>query len=359
MRIDMHCHVVGNGKDITRVNEDVYFNAEDNQHWFTWILYHMLQADITRMEGNPDGDDSVSTDEYFDLIYRLFSKSTEIDGLVLLALDAVYKDGVVDETKTDLWVSNEFLSGRIRELNKKLAAESDPAKKKKRFFMGASVNPNRPDACAALEKALDNPDTVLLKWIPSAQHIDVKLVSDDFYKILKNSKVPLLCHVGPEYSFPEGIRNMEKDDFNLLRKPLDLGVHVIAAHCASPVFPIKDPNRMAEFRSLMEEYNSDEEVKLWTDTSALSLATRLSLISDILHMFPAKWLTHGTDFPIPIDGWPHLPFVTPGITPGEYRDIMKTKNPFDRDVMIKRAHGFDESIITNADKLLRLPGNSP
>jgi hypothetical protein len=72
-------------------------------------------------------------------------------------------------------------------------------------------------------------------------------------------------------------------------------------------------------------------------------------------MFPAKWLIHGTDFPIPIDGWHHLPFVTPDMTPGEYRDIMKTKNPFDRDVKIKRAHGFDESIITNAGKVLRLP----
>jgi predicted TIM-barrel fold metal-dependent hydrolase len=311
------------------------------------------------MGGNPDEDDSVSTDEYFDLIYRLFSESTEIDGLVLLALDAVYKDGVVDEKKTDLWVSSEFLRGRVVKLNEKLAAESDTAKTKKRFFMGASVNPNRPDACAALEKALDNPDTVLLKWIPSAQHIDVKLVSDDFYNILKSSKVPLLCHVGPEYSFPEGIRNMEKDDFNFLRKPLDLAVKVIAAHCASPVFPIKDPNRMAEFRSLMEEYNSGGDVRLWSDTSALSLATRLPVISDILDMFPAKWLVHGTDFPIPIDGWPHLPFVTPDITPAEYKDIMKTKNPFDRDVKIKRAHGFDESIITNAAKVLRLPGNAP
>ena len=353
MRIDMHCHVTGNGKDIRKVNEDVYFNADDNQHWFTWILYHMLRADITRMGGNPDGDDSVSTNEYLDLIYRLFSAATEIDGLVLLALDAVYKDGKVDEKRTDLWVSNEFLSGRVRELNKKIAAE--PGTRQKRFFMGASVSPNRPDACAALERALDNRDVVLLKWIPSAQHIDVDLVSDDFYNILNCSKVPLLCHVGPEYSFPEGIRNMEKDDFTFLRKPLDLGVKVIAAHCASPVFPIRDPNRMAEFRGLMEEYNSDGDVRLWADTSALCLATRLPLVTDILHKFPAKWLVHGTDFPISADAWPNLPFVTPHITPGEYEGIMKTRNPFDRDVQIKRARGFEDSIIENAGQVLRLP----
>jgi len=351
----MHCHVTGNGKNVFKAGEDIFFNADDNQHWFTWILYHMLQAGITRMGGDPDGDDTVSTDEYFDLIYRLFSESKEIEGLVLLALDAVYSDGAVDEKKTDLWVSNEFLSGRIRGLNEKLAFETDPGKRAKRFFLGASVNPNRPDACAALGMALDNPDTVLVKWIPSVQHIDVKSVSQEFYRILKDSNVPLLCHVGPEYSFPEGIRNMEKDDFTFLRVPLDLGVKVIAAHCASPVFPIRDQNRMAELRSIMEKYNSDGEVRLWADTSALSLATRLPIIPDILHMFPPKWLVHGTDFPIPIDGWPHMPLITPDMTPGEYRDIIKTRNPFDRDVKIKRAHGFEDAIAENAEKVLRLP----
>jgi hypothetical protein len=64
---------------------------------------------------------------------------------------------------------------------------------------------------------------------------------------------------------------------------------------------------------------------------------------------------HGTDFPIPIDGLPHLPWVTTGITPKEYIEICNTKNPFDRDVVIKRAHGFHDSILENAAKVLRLP----
>jgi hypothetical protein len=42
MRIDIHCRVAGNGIDINNVDNDVYCYAEDNQHWFTRILYNML-----------------------------------------------------------------------------------------------------------------------------------------------------------------------------------------------------------------------------------------------------------------------------------------------------------------------------
>jgi len=46
----------------------------------------------------------------------------------------------------------------------------------------------------------------------------------------------------------------------------------------------------------------------------------------------------------------------PRVTLGEYLKIKKTKNPLDRDVRIKRAHGFSDAILENAEKVLRLPG---
>ena len=63
---------------------------------------------------------------------------------------------------------------------------------------------------------------------------------------------------------------------------------------------------------------------------------------------------NGSDFPIPIDGWTHLPLVTHNVTTEEYINICKTKNPLDRDVKIKRAHGFSDSILQNGEKVLRL-----
>ena len=74
----------------------------------------------------------------------------------------------------------------------------------------------------------------------------------------------------------------------------------------------------------------------------------------ILETFPAHWLIHGTDFPIPIDGWTHLPWVTYDMTPQEYIQIWKTRNPLDKDVRIKRAHGFSDEILENAEKVFRL-----
>lgn len=105
----------------------------------------------------------------------------------------------------------------------------------------------------------------------------------------------------------------------------------------------------------MKNYNTKDQVRLWADTSALSLATRLPFIPEILDAFPPEWLVHGSDFPIPIDRWPHLPLITHDISPEESIRICRTKNPFDRDVRIKQSHGFSDAIIENSEKVL-LPG---
>ncbi len=353
MKIDIHCHVAGNGIDINNVDNDVYCYAEDNQHWFTRILYNMLEADLVRMEADLNRDGIISTAEYFELLYRLFSSSKEIDGIVLLALDAVYfpETGKLDEQKTDLWVSNKFLSRKVRELNERLQDEGS----NKRFFFGASISPNRKDWEKELEYVINQTEAVLLKLIPSTQHIHLMNEKHrKFYNALRSTNLPLLCHVGPEYSFPEGIREKELDNFRYLEKPIECGVTVIAAHCATPVFPIVDKKMIKEFYSFMKNANSGGKVRLWADTSALSLSTRLPFIAEIIDTFPSEWLVHGSDFPIPIDGWTHLPLVTHDITPEEYIGICKTKNPFDRDVRIKQAHGFSNAILENAEKVLRI-----
>ncbi len=355
MTIDIHCHVVGNGKDIDNADKDVYVYAEDNQHWFTRTLWNMMEADLIRTEGDLNRDKMISTNEYIEHIYRMLTTSSHIDGMVLLAMDAVYsqKTGQLDKERTDVWVTNRFLIEAVRKLNLRLAEEG---KHGKRFYMGASVSPNRTDWQTELQFVLDQPETVLLKLIPSTQHISLRDTRHkDYFEMLAEAGLPLLCHVGPEYSFPEGIRRKELDNFRFLEYPLSYGVTVIAAHCASPVFPLVDKNEMREFTAFMREMNSDGIVRVWADTSALSLATRLPFIQEIVESYPAEWLVHGSDFPIPIDGWVHLPLVTHDVSIAEFIRIRKAKNPLDRDVLIKRAHGFSDSILANAEKVLRLP----
>lgn len=122
---------------------------------------------------------------------------------------------------------------------------------------------------------------------------------------------------------------------------------------ATPVFPLVDKNLIKDFYSFMKDANRGGKVRLWADTSALSLSTRLPFIPEIVNRFPQEWLLHGSDFPIPIEGWPHLPMITHDVTFEEYVKICKTKNPLDRDIKIKRAHGCSESIIENAEKVIR------
>lgn len=171
---------------------------------------------------------------------------------------------------------------------------------------------------------------------------------------LASSRMPLLCHVGPEYTFPEGRRERKLDNFRNLERPLEYGVTVIAAHCATPVFPLIDRNETNKFLAFMKKAHKDGKVQIWADTSALSMTTRILLIPEIVHTFPPEWLVHGSDFPLPFDAWPHLPWVTHDMTPEEYIQIKKTINPLDRDVRIKRGHGFSDSILSNAEKVLRI-----
>ena len=359
MKLDMHFHVVGRGADISQVDENVYFYPDDNNLFFTRILYGLVEKDLEKLGADVDQNGTIDTNEYFNLVYQFLTTSEELDGIVLLGLDAVYypKTGVLDKKRTDIWVSNRFLAKKVKELNGRLSKEKDPKKREKRFFCGASVSPNRKDWREELEFAVSDPDTVLIKLIPSAQHIHLRdRKHKGFYKFLADKHMPLLCHVGPEYSFPEGIREWQLDNFRYLDRPLECGVVVIAAHCATPVFPPPiDKNEVKEFYAFMKSANPGRKVQLWGDTSAFSLSTRIPIVQEILETFPSKWLVHGSDFPIPIEGWIHLPWVTHGITIEEYLEIKKTQNPLDRDVRIKRAHGFSDSILENAEKVLRLP----
>jgi predicted TIM-barrel fold metal-dependent hydrolase len=357
LKIDMHLHVVGRGKDLSQVDEKVFFYPQDNNTLFTGVLYRLVENYLGQVGADFDRSGTVDTDEYLDLIYQHLSSSKEIDGMVLLALDAVYspESGELDEERTDLWVSNRFLAKKVMGLNERLMGEDDPQKREKKVYWGASVSPNRKDWEEEMDFVASDPNAVLMKLIPSVQHLNLRDPKHrEYYESLVRNRIPLLCHVGPEYSFPEGIRERERDNFRFLDKPLGHGVTVIAAHCATPVFPI-DKNDTKEFGDFMRNANSEGKIRLWGDTSAFSLLTRIPILEEIIETFPAEWLVHGSDFPIPVEGWVHLPGFTHDVSSAEYEQIKNTENLLDKDVMIKRAHGFSDSIVENAEKVLRLP----
>jgi len=87
MRWDMHFHVVGRGAEIHQVDQNVYFNPDDNNLFFTRILYGMVEKDLEKLGADLDQSGSIDTDEYFKLVYRFLKTSEELKGVVLLAMD--------------------------------------------------------------------------------------------------------------------------------------------------------------------------------------------------------------------------------------------------------------------------------
>lgn len=176
MKIDMHFHVVGRGKDIHQVNENVFFYPEDNNLLITRVLYKLVEKNLEKLGADLDQSGTIDTGEYFNLVKQFLRTSEEIDGVVLLGLDALYdpESGILDEKRTDLWVSNRFLAKKVKELNDQLMKEKDLKKGEKRFFWGASVSPNRKDWREEMEFVVNDPNAVLMKLIPSVQHIDLR-----------------------------------------------------------------------------------------------------------------------------------------------------------------------------------------
>ncbi len=356
-RIDIHFHALGSGKNINDADNDIYRNFEDNHIWYIRLLHSSIENELEELGIDFNNDGEITTDEYFKLIYLLFTKSKEIDGIVLLAMDAVYdfKSGVRDDKKTDLYITNTYLSNKVNELNERLQNDPEVEDKNKTFYFGASVSPNRTDWETELNKVFNETDAVLMKWLPSAQHIDLRRKAHkNFYKALTEKNMPLLCHVGPEYTFPEGRRKKKLDNFKYLEYPLQHGVKVIAAHCAMPVFPLINKNKTKKFYKFMKSANSGGEIRLWADTSALSLVTRVLWIDDIVKIFPSDWLVHGSDYPLPFEHWHLQPWINSEITPEEYNQIKKEKNPLDKDIKIKRAYDFQDSILENTATVLGL-----
>lgn len=364
MRIDIHCHVLGNGKDIKNVDNDVYYHTQDNpmgkfnaKKYFVKYVVTKLVEDFIKKEGGKISQHEITASDYLDMMFHLLSESKEIDAIVLLAMDAIYgnkgsHDLMVAET--ELYISNKYLFRKVSELNELLQKSNDETIKNKRFLFGASVSPNHPNWEKELKYVSEKTDAVLLKWVPSAMHIEVwNHDHKNFYRALAASGIPLLCHVGPEYAFLEAVNQSSLDNYKYLEVPLGYGVKVIAAHCAAPLLPT-DSNDLDGFISFIKSCNDGGDVKLWADTSALTTATRVFYLRNIVQNIRPDWMVHGSDFPVPISGAEHLPLITYDMTAEEYYDILNTKNPFDIDIKTKRAHGFSDTILSNAEKVLRM-----
>jgi len=273
--------------------------------------------------------------------------SKNVHQTVLLALDQVYdQNGIVHPRWTHLYVPNTYIA--------RLADEHD------RVLFGASVHPYRNDWEPELQWCIEH-NAKLCKWIPSSQMIDLRdSRCIPFYKKLAKHNLPLLCHAGPEYAIPTS--NNDYIKFNnpkYLRTALDLGVTVIVAHCATPVFGAFDTEYHDDFDEFLKLFE-DAVINNWNlyaDLSAVCSLFRIKYVEKVkqrLQAIASDKLIFGSDYPIPLS---ELCYNTSQNFFSWIKFLAKVifiRNPLDKNYHLIKGMGFGDSVFINADKLFSL-----
>jgi mannonate dehydratase len=172
-----------------------------------------------------------------------------------------------------------------------------------RFEWAASIHPYDPRALDRLDAAVAR-GARAIKWLPSSQNIDpADARCDRFYAKLAALRLPLIAHAGDEravHGFGEHLGNPLR-----LRRPLDAGVRVVIAHCASLGDAVDTDHggtatvtNFELFTRLMEEprYRSN----LFGDVAAVTQSNRMGVLPTLLAR--RDWqgrLVNGSDYPLP------------------------------------------------------------
>jgi len=311
--IDMHCHVGLLGDQV--------------QGWgrmSDWYRQQMVYR-VFLFYGRIDPDE-VSDHTLREATEEAICGST-VDHVVCLALDHVYdQGGHRREDLTPMWVHNDYVLDLCRTVGDKV-------------LLGASVHPYDLNFRDRVRKYVEQ-GAVLLKWLPSAQRIDL---ADDrvqealvfLSKARDGGPLPLLLHVGPEYAIPspdprtwsydflswswwDRARNslrisekwhrpqMRKIDENL-RGGLREGAVIVFAHCGLPYYApswlakVVEHSDFGTVSRYLRDFPADGSAggRCYADVSAFVTPFRTGYF-DAVRDLPRQSLLFGSDFPTPV-----------------------------------------------------------
>ncbi len=321
--IDMHCHTAGIG-------------AGESGAWISDALRNSWKFGLyMRVFGSNERTVVREGDRILmDIIARSIRESEYVDGAVILAMDAPHdENGKADRASGEVCVPNRFVGESVKAFPE--------------LFFGASVHPNRDDALDELFWSKEN-DAVFVKWLPNIQHIDPsneRYVA--YYEMLVELDLPLLTHVGDEDSFSKADNTL--GDPHHLKLPLECGVRVIAAHVASSGESDGQDN-VERLLEMIPEYPN-----LVADISTLTQFNRRKHLPKVINDERLDGrLMYGTDYPLT-----NTPLVTPWqyllrLRLGQIWRIVRRKNSWDRDVMLKAALGVKRDVFTLSREYLGL-----
>lgn len=319
LRIDMHVHMVGNGIG----GSGGWLRLGGWHRWLAGFMVRQLGLPASVLEGD--------LETFFAQHLLKLVRESSFDALILLAHERVHDpDGTARDDLGSMYVPNDVVL--------------DLAGEHPEFLAGVSIHPARRDALDELERCLER-GAVLMKCLPNCQNIDC---SDrryrPFWERMAEAGLPLLAHTGGEHTVP--IVNPAYADPKLLRLPLECGVTVIAAHCATKSGPL-DPDYFDDWAAMLPEFPN-----LYGDISALVSLNRCAHLRDCLRPEIEPRILHGSDFPVPVLG--HRLWLQRWIDWAQFRAVQKIANPLERDWEFKKALGFSDRVRTRVAPLLRM-----
>ena len=211
----------------------------------------------------------------------------------------------------------------------------------------ASIHPYREDAAVAVEDVVKQ-GALAVKWLPPAMGIDPSsTLCNRFYDAMAKVDLPLITHGGEEKAV-EGAHQPAFGNVLKLRRPLERGVRVVVAHCASMGRDIdldvgangKEVECFQLFERLMA--TREFEGRLFGDISALPQTNRFRYLERILkHREWAGRLLNGSDYPLPgvfplfsVDAFVEKNWLAKEV--GEHLKLVREGNPLMFDFLLKR-----------------------
>ena len=321
--VDMHVHLVGTG-------------AGGTGCWLRVKGWHLpLAAFMTRHIGLSWKSFRGDFDRlYVELLLRLVRESS-LAAAVILGHDDVYDEsGRVIEGVGSFYVPNDYVL--------KLA-ESHPE-----FLPAISIHPARPDAVEELDRCIAR-GAVMMKCLPNCHNIDCANPRyTRFWERMAEARLPLLAHTGGEHTVP--VVRKEYADPRTLQRPLEIGVTVIAAHCATKS-GMTDPEYFHAFAEMTKHHPN-----LYGDTSAFNVPIRGRHIPDCLKESLVDRMLHGSDFPVPVFG--HWAWLQRFVDWKDFRRCERIENVLEKDYQLKKAMGFPDAVFTRVWDLIKKPGLS-
>ena len=315
--IDIHVHIVGVGAGGT----GCYLRRGWRNMLVPLALRHIgLPATALR-----DDFDRLYVERLLELV-----RGSSLKAAGILAMDRVYDDrGEPMPAAELLYVPNAY----VLEL----------AKRHSEFLPIVSIHPARPDALEELERCLAG-GAAMLKLLPLYQNVDCNdRRHTRFWERMAEAGLPLLSHTGGEHTVPNNEPRFA--DPRTMELPLQCGVTVIAAHCAtkSGVF---DRDYLGALCEMMQRYD-----RLYADNSAFNIPLRSRAYRAALKPPIVDRLLHGSDFPVFVYArWAWLRGLIDFAT---CRRWDKHPNVLERDYQIKREIGFPDAVFTRAAELIR------